>query len=54
MALTPGTHFSENAARFDETPASATLLVGTPAAVDRARQTRDFAEVVAWRVTSER
>jgi predicted anti-sigma-YlaC factor YlaD len=54
MALKPGTHFSERAARFDETPTRATLLVGTPAAVDRARHTREFAGLVAWRVTSER
>jgi hypothetical protein len=53
-AMAPGTHFSERAARFDETPTSATLLVGTPDEVNRARHTRDFAGLVAWRVTSER
>jgi hypothetical protein len=51
--LEAGTHYSELAARFDESPTSATLLAGEPGAVDRARRTRDFAGVVAWRVTSE-
>jgi hypothetical protein len=53
-SLSAGTHYSENAARFDATPTRATLLVGAPAAVDRARRTRDFSGLVAWRVTSER
>ncbi|HEY4015565.1 MAG TPA: hypothetical protein VGM06_19635 [Polyangiaceae bacterium] len=53
-SLGAGTHYSERAARFDATPTHATLLVGAPAAVDRARRTRDFAGLVAWRVTSER
>jgi hypothetical protein len=53
-SLQAGTHYSERAARFDATPTHATLLVGAPAAVDRARRTRDFAGLVAWRVTSER
>jgi hypothetical protein len=53
-ALTPGTHYSEHAARFDETPTRATLLVGTPSAIDRARHTRDFTGLIAWRVTSDR
>jgi hypothetical protein len=53
-SVTAGTHYSERAARFDATPTHATLLVGAPAAVDRARRTRDFAGLIAWRVTSER
>jgi hypothetical protein len=52
-ALGTGTRFSEQAARFDEKPTRATLLVGTPAAVDRARRTREFSGLVAWRVTSD-
>jgi hypothetical protein len=52
-ALEAGTHFSETAARFDESPTHATLLVGEPAAVEHARATRDFSGVVAWRVVSE-
>jgi predicted anti-sigma-YlaC factor YlaD len=51
--LGAGTHFSEVAARFDASPTRATLLVGAPAAVERARATRDIAGTVAWRVTSE-
>jgi hypothetical protein len=52
VALAAGTHYSEQAARFDETPTKATLLVGRPSAVDRARRTRDFEGLVAWRVTN--
>ena len=52
-SLEAGTHYSERAARFDDSPARATLVVGDPAAVDRARRTRDFGGVVAWRVTSQ-
>lgn len=53
VALEAGTHYSELDARFDETPTRATLLVGEPGDVERARTTRDFGGVVAWRVTSE-
>jgi hypothetical protein len=52
-ALEAGTHYSELAARFDESPTHATLIVGDAVAVQRARATRDLAGVVAWRVTSE-
>jgi hypothetical protein len=51
--LSPGAHFSERAARFDEAPVDAVLLVGSPDDVAHARQTRDFASVVAWSVRSE-
>jgi hypothetical protein len=51
--LEAGTHYSELAARFDDSPTHATLVVGDPAAVDRARRMRDFGGVVAWRVTSQ-
>ena len=50
--LTPGPHLSELAARFDATPTDAELLVGGPEEVARARSTRQFAGVVAWRVRS--
>jgi hypothetical protein len=53
VALEAGTHYSELAARFDESPTRATLLVGDPGDIGRARASRDFARVVAWRVTSE-
>jgi hypothetical protein len=53
VALEAGTHYSELDARFDASPTHATLLAGDPAAVERARTTRDFTGVVAWRVTSE-
>ena len=53
-ALLPvGTHYSEQQARFDTSPTRATLLVGAPAEVERARRTRDFAGLIAWRVTSD-
>ena len=51
--LSPGTHFSELAARFDDTPTDATLLVGAPDDVARARKTQRFEGVVAWRVRSK-
>jgi hypothetical protein len=51
--LEPGTHYSEEQARFDGSPTRATLLVGAPAGVERARRTRDFAGLIAWRVTSD-
>jgi hypothetical protein len=51
-SLAMGTHYSELAARFDDTPTDAVLLVGPPAAVDRARATRNFDGVIAWPVRS--
>jgi hypothetical protein len=47
-----GTHYSELAARFDEEPTDAFLLVGAPEDVDRARATRNFDAVIAWHVRS--
>lgn len=41
----PGTHFSERAARFDESPTEGLIIVGHPDAVERARRTRVFDEV---------
>ena len=52
VALNAGTHYSDLAARFDDTPTDAILLVGSPADVERARKSRNFEGVVAWRVTS--
>jgi hypothetical protein len=51
--LAAGTHDSEKSARFDATPTHATLVVGDPGVVQRARQTRDFSGLVAWKVTRE-
>jgi hypothetical protein len=51
--LTAGTHFSELAARFDDKPTDALLLVGAPDDVARARATRTFDGIVAWRIRSE-
>jgi hypothetical protein len=50
--LATGTHYSELAARFDDSPTQAFLLVGSPVDVARARSVGRFDEVVAWRVTS--
>jgi hypothetical protein len=52
VPLGAGTHYSELAARFDDDPTGAFLIVGAPSDVDRARATRNFADVLAWRVTS--
>jgi hypothetical protein len=52
VSLPAGTHYSDLAARFDDSPEDAVLLVGAPASVDRARGTRNFEGVVAWRVRS--
>ena len=50
--LSAGTHYSELAARFDDTPTDALLIVGSPEDVTRARTTRNVEGVVAWRVRS--
>jgi hypothetical protein len=50
--LAAGTHYSELAARFDDSPTQAFLLVGSPVDVARARSVGRFDEVIAWRVTS--
>jgi hypothetical protein len=52
VTLSAGTHYSDLAARFDATPTDALLLVGSPVDVERARRTRRFEDVVAWRVTT--
>ena len=53
-ALGAGTHYSELAARFDDAPVDAILLVGAPRDVERARTSRNFDGLVAWRVVSAR
>ena len=50
--LAIGTHYSELAARFDESPTQAFLLVGSPVDVARARSVGSFDGIIAWRVTS--
>jgi hypothetical protein len=40
--LDAGTHFSEQAARFDEEPTDGWVLAGAPEDVERARRTREF------------
>ncbi len=49
----PGTHFSDRSARVDASPMNATLLVGTPEAVARARTMRLPEGVTAIRVEWE-
>jgi hypothetical protein len=50
--LEAGTHYSDLAARFDDSPTRAVLLVGSPDLVERARRTHDFGDLVAWPVRS--
>jgi|HubBroStandDraft_4_1064222.scaffolds.fasta_scaffold302441_2 hypothetical protein len=52
LALGVGTHYSDLAAAFDDTPVDVLLLVGSPADVERARRVRSFEDLVAWRVKS--
>jgi hypothetical protein len=40
--LDAGTHFSEQAARFDDKPTDGWVLAGAPEDVERARRTREF------------
>jgi hypothetical protein len=40
--LDAGTHFSEQAARFDDEPTDGWVLAGAPEDVERARRTREF------------
>lgn len=48
-----GTHYSDLAARFDDSGTRATLLLGPPEAIERARHTHDFEGLMTWPVTSE-
>ena len=45
--LEGGTHYSEQAVRFDSRPTNGWVVVGEPTAVDRARTTRNLEGVVA-------
>jgi hypothetical protein len=49
----PGTHFSEKSARIDGTEARGTILIGSPEAVQRARDTKRFDGVTTMRVEWE-
>lgn len=40
--LTPGTHFTPQAVRFDDAPSNGWVIAGSPEAVDRARKTKHF------------
>ena len=51
-SLSPGPHLSELAARFDDSPTDALLLVGSPDDVARARATRQLGGLLAWPVRS--
>jgi hypothetical protein len=51
--LDRGTHYSEQAARFDERPTNGVIIVGEPSAVDRARTTKDFAHVTVIKLHPE-
>jgi hypothetical protein len=51
--LKAGTHYSELAARFDDSKTDAWIVVGAPDAVARARETRRLDGVLAWHVTSK-
>lgn len=51
--LEAGTHFSERAARFDETPTEGWILAGHPDDVERARMTKSFDRVRAIPVVLE-
>ncbi|WP_394830294.1 hypothetical protein LVJ94_27680 [Pendulispora rubella] len=48
-----GTHLSELSARVDETPLDATIVVGSDAAVERARRLHRFDDVIHVRVRWE-
>jgi hypothetical protein len=52
-ALEPGTYHSEKAALLDERPTLGWIIAGTPEAVEQARQSRSFEQVLAIRVESE-
>lgn len=49
----PGTHFSERSAKIDALPTRGTILVGTPEAVARARETKVLEGVSTLRVDWE-
>ena len=49
----PGTHFSERSAKIDAAPTRGTIIIGTPEAVARARDTRNLDGVTTLRVEVE-
>jgi hypothetical protein len=49
----PGTHFSERSAKIDAVGARGTILIGSPEAVARARETRNLEGVTTLRVELE-
>lgn len=49
----PGTHFSDRSARVDASPLRGTVIVGSPEAVSRARDTRRFEGVATVRIEWE-
>ncbi|HEX9295288.1 MAG TPA: hypothetical protein VF881_05620 [Polyangiaceae bacterium] len=48
--LVPGLHFSDQAVRFDDRPTEGWVIVGDAGAVERARLTQSFDDVVAIQV----
>jgi hypothetical protein len=52
--LEAGTHFSERAAKFDDTPTEGWIVAGHPDDVERARMTKSFDKVRAIPVVVER
>lgn len=49
----PGTHFSERSAKIDAAPTRGTIIIGSPEAVARARETRNLEGVTTLRVELE-
>lgn len=49
----PGTHFSERSAKIDAAPTRGTIIIGSPEAVARARETKNFDGVTTLRVELE-
>ena len=52
--LTPGTHFTEQAVRFDDAPSDGWVLAGPPDAVRRARTTKQFEGVAVMKLHVEK
>jgi len=49
----PGTHFSERSAKIDAAPTRGTIIIGSPEAVARARETKNLEGVTTLRVDLE-
>ena len=52
--LTPGTHFSPKAVRFDDAPTAGWIIAGSPEQVEHARQSREFDDVAVVRLHVEK